>query len=652
MKKQWDGIAMINDNQNTLAHSMKTIIQLFTLALILHSFVPLHGQEEEILITIGDTEITRTEFERIYHKNNQNLMEGTEKLSPGAYLDLFIPYKLKVIEAMNQGMDTLKPFREELAVYRKQLAAPYLTDMKYDEALIQEVYSRMTKEVHASHILFSIADHASAEEEQAVFQKAQKVKEEILKGKPFEDAAGQYSDDPSVHQNGGDLGYFSAFQMIAPFEEAAYNTAEGEISGPVRTPYGFHLIRLNDIRANQGEIKVAHIMKMFPGKQKFDKEKLKTGMDSIYHLLLKGAPFTDIARRYSDDKRSAARGGEMPWFSSGTMTRDFSEHAFNLKDTGDISPPVETAFGYHIIKKLDQRPVPPFEAVRTEIENKIRKDPARTMSSQRAFLEKLKKEYRFSENREIFTPSGTLNVAGLHGDNPVLFTIDETTYTLSDFKNYLSRKNITGHISPSLYTSWRDEEIIAFEDARLEKKYPEFRLLMQEYHDGLLLFNIMEEKIWNFAAKDSTGLEKFYSKNKKKFLGEERFDGWIFTCPEKEIRREAERLLDSGVMPEKIAERLLQNGKKIEIEEGIWEKGQNQVIDYHVWNIPASSSFDDGLTCVRGDIIPAKPKKLNEARGLYLSAYQDILEEEWLKSLRRKYKVSINKKLLKTIPDA
>ena len=227
--------------------------------------------------------------------------------------------------------------------------------------------------------------------------------------------------------------------MVAPFENAAFNTPEGAISEPVRTSFGYHLIKVNDVRENQGEIKVSHIMKMFPqAEENFNKAILKAEIDSIYAELLNGADFAELAKQHSNDKRSAAEGGEMPWFSAGRMISEFSEPAFALKNTGDITKPIETAFGYHIIKKTGHRPVPPFEELRNEIEERIKRDPERSSSTKKAFIEKLKTEYGFQE--------------------------------------------------------WVDDEIIAFEDARLEQKYPEFRYLMQEYHNGLLLFKIKVNK--------------------------------------------------------------------------------------------------------------------------------------------------------------
>jgi len=630
---------------------MKYTVFFLAVVFLLSGFA--NAQDEKVLLTIGDHEITRGEFERIYKKNNQNLFEESESKTPKEYLDLFIDYKLKVIEAENLQMDTSQTFINELAGYRKELAAPYLTDMKYDEAMVKELYDRMTKEIDASHILLRVPENASRTEEQEALQRAEKIRKEIREGKPFEEAAKEYSRDPSAQQNAGNLGYFTAFQMVAPFENAAFTTPVGEISEPVRTSFGYHLIKVHDERKNRGEIKVAHIMKMFPqNAENFNKQLLKNEIDSIYAALQNGADFTEMAKKHSDDKRSGAQGGEMPWFAAGRMIPEFSKPAFELENPGDMTGPVETQFGYHIIKKIDERPVPSFEESRTEIENRIQRDPARSQSSRKIFVEKLKNEYKFSENTANLKKLETLTIDAKPEEELILFTIDNKSFGLSDFRQYLKKENIPDGTYTRHYNDWVQSEIIALEDTKLEEKHPDFRYLLKEYHDGILLFNIMEEKIWNFAAQDTAGLKTFYEKNKGKYEWEERFSGLIITCKNKACRDEAEKYFSAGMTKGEIEDVLNKEEKQIEIKIGKWEKGTSEVVDYYVWDGPDTGSFNPELTFIRGDIIPPEPKTLEEARGLYISDYQSYLEKQWLKELRKKYKIKINRKVLKTIADA
>lgn len=516
--------------------------------------------------------------------------------------------------------------------------------------MIEEVYHRMKKEVSASHILFRINNNAGKEEEEAMLQKALKVKQEILEGRDFNDAAYEYSDDPSAKTNKGNLGFFTAFQMVTPFENQAYNTPVGKISEPFRTSFGYHLLKVHDVRENQGEIKVAHIMKMFPRDEEFNKDALKVEIDSVYQLLLQGHDFLELVNRHSDDKRSVAEKGEMPWFSAGQMIPEFAGPAFNLKNIGDITAPVETPFGFHIIKKVGHKPVPSFEEVRANIEQRIKKDPLRSSSTKKAFVDKLKQEYEYTVSEDNIRVLKNITVGKEPNENPLLFTFGTDNYFFNDFTQYLSDKRIKNGMMAEYFEEWTEHEIFKKEDSGLEEKYPEFRYLMQEYHDGLLFFNIMEEKVWNYAGEDSTGLESFYNDNKDMFLWEERFKGDIITCKDAEVREEAEKYFEAGLNSNEVEDLLNSEEKRVEILNGEWEQGSNPIVDYYIWNGLLKSGFNPDLSFLKGNIAAPEPKTLNEAKGLYISAYQDYLEKEWIKSLRKKHKIKVRKRLLKSIP--
>lgn len=624
---------------------------IFSFLLICSTFFGLFAQTDEVLLTIDGQPVTKSEFEYIYRKNNNNVYSETDKKSPKDYLELFIDFKLKVTEAENMKMDTSRAFIDELAGYRMEVAAPYLTDHNFDEQFVHEMYRRMTLEVNASHILLRLAPNATAEQEKQVLDRILTIRQEILDGRDFEEAATEYSEDPSAKTNHGNLGYFTAFMMVFPFENAAYETPVGEISEPVRTQFGYHLVKVNDVRKNQGEIQVAHIMKNIPkGASEEKKAQLKATIDSLYLLVKNGADFAELAKKESDDKRSAAEGGKMPWFSAGRIVPSFSDPAFALKNIGDISEPIETEFGFHIIKKLGEKPVPPFEEMKSELEDRIRKDPERSNSSQQAFISELKEEYKYAENEE-----GKKQLEGLAvGDNSTvpdvtLFTIDNKEYTGSALQQWADKKKIKSGSYLSLFDQWTNDEIIALEDSKLEDKYPEFRYLMKEYHDGILLFNISQEKIWNFAIEDTLGLEAFYSNLKEKHLWNERFKGSIITCKDASVHDEADNLFGAGLNNEEVMEHLNGNQEVISIEDGAWEQGANPIVDYFVWNGDEPENFNEETTFVRGDKVGPEPKTLEEARGLYIADYQKYLEENWIKELRKKYKVRVDKKVLSTI---
>jgi len=624
---------------------------IFSFVLMCSFAVGVFAQDDDIILTIDGREISKAEFEYIYKKNNNNVFSEADKKSPKEYMDLFIDFKLKVIEAENLKMDTSKTFTTELAGYRKEVAAPYLTDTNYDEQLVREMYRRMTKEVDASHILLRLEPNASAAKEAEVLAKANSIRGEILAGKDFGEAAVEYSEDPSAKENKGHLGYFSAFMMVYPFENAAFETPVGEISEPVRSKFGYHLVKVNDMRDNKGEILVAQIMKAVPRDASAETRKAqKDKINAVYKQLQNGADFAELAKTESDDRQSAAKGGEMPWFAAGRIIPEFSDAAFAIKNTGDYTEPIETPFGYHIIKKLDERPIAPFDELKHEIEGRIKRDAERNNSSEHVFIAKLKENYQFAVNEENKAKLEDLNIADIEQlNNDVLFSIDGENFTGADFSAWAKSKKIAKVSALSVFDQWTDDEILALEDAKLENKYPEFRFLMKEYHDGILLFNISQEKIWNFASQDSVGLQAFYEKNKENHLWEERFKGEIITCTSPEVHEQADNLFGAGMNVDEVRAHLNTNKEVITEESGAWERGENPIVDYYVWNGPEPENFNSETVYVRGDKVEPEPKNMNEARGLYISDYQKYLEEIWLKELHKKYKIKINKKLLKTV---
>ncbi len=628
---------------------MKRII--FSLLIACGFAISSYAQNNETLITIGNKKISKSEFERIYKKNNSNLYDDSDKKTPEEYVDLFINFKLKVMEAENLKMDTSAAFINELAGYRKELAAPYLTDVKYNEKMVKELYDRMNKEVNASHILITVPKNATPEQEEEALKKIKKIRKEILAGKDFSEAAVEYSNDPSAKKNKGVLGYFTAFQMVAPFENAAFTTPVGKISEPVRTSYGFHLIKVNDIRKNQGELLVAHIMKIFPKNMSPEvKAKKRAEIDKIYKKLLDGADFAELAKTESEDKRSAKQGGKMPWFKSGQIIREFSEPAFALKNIGDFTKPIETKFGFHIIKKLNQRGVPPFEKAKADIEARIKRDPARSITSKTAFVNKLKDEYNYSENSDGIAILKKKKIGDrFENVDFELFTLDGKTYKFDKLRVFVAKHNIKSGTYFNSFNNWVIDEITNLENSKLEEKYPEFKYMMQEYHDGILLFNISEEKIWNKAVEDTVGLEEFYAKDKKRYMWKEHFKGEILTCNDSTVREEADKYYSSGMTTEEVNQVLNEKKKVFTVTSGIWEEGSNPIIDFYVWGKSKPEDLNETLTFIRGEKLPPEPKTLDEARGLYISDYQNELEKEWIKELREKYPVKVDKKLLKTV---
>jgi peptidyl-prolyl cis-trans isomerase SurA len=643
---------------------MYRFLLLFLIA-ISTSFV--FGQKDaETIMTIDGKAISKEEFVRLYKKNNTFLTSDAEKKTPKEYLELFVNFKLKAFEAEQLKYDTLPAFVNELKTYREELAKPYLTAVQYTNLMVEKAYERLQNEIKASHILLRVDGQASAEDTLKVWNSINKIRNELANGADFGEMALKYSEDPSAKANKGLLGYFTAFQMVYPFETAAYSTPVGEISKPVRTGFGYHLIRVEDIRPAKGQVKVAHVMKRVAeniGEDAIIKQKQE--IDSLAKVLSQGADFGKLASAHSDDRQSAGKGGELSWFSPAGMMPEFAAPAFALENDGDISPVVRTPYGWHIIKRLGYKAPPAFIEVKDMLAEKIRQNPQISRHSNEIFINRLKEEYQFEQNEQLIhglqdkAKQGqaipTLNAV----PQTVLFNFDGQQITAGQFAEYLQKEEKTerqNNPAPSFsqhYENFIAETLTKYEDAHLEEKHPDFKYLMKEYHDGILLFNISEDKIWNAAAKDSTGLQAFYDQTRKKHLWNGQFKGWAIKCTDQETRDFIDAIFEADPQIEAPE---LEDQLKVhfgafegEIDHGHFGEGQNPLVDYFVWNSAKPQDFVDGLHFIRGDKVGPAPKTLEEARGLYVSDYQNYLEEKWLGELRNKYPVKVNKKVLNSI---
>jgi len=627
---------------------------------------------KKILMTIGDEEITKAEFERIYTKNNNSA--SVENKNVDEYLDLFINFKLKVIEAEQRGMDTISSFKNELSGYRKQLAQPYLTDPDMEDKLIEEAYERMKYDVHAGHIMVALDKNALPKDTVYAYNKIMKIREDLISGADFKETARAVSDDPSVKRNDGDLGYFTAFNMVYPFETAAYNTPVGEISYPARTQFGYHLVKVFDKRESEGEVKVAHIMIATPAnasQEIIDSANIK--IKSIEEELAAGADFAELAKKYSDDKHSGRLGGELPFFARGRMVPEFEAVAFELEEPGDISEPVKTAYGWHLIKLLEQKPIPTFDEAKVDIKNKIKKDN-RLEQGQDAFIEHLKKENGYSFYPKSLEEFYMLVDSSIYkkqweeskakGYNDVLFVFDNKKFNQQDFAAFLSGRSAPSNKMPihivvnALYDDFEKQAILDHEESKLEEKYPEFRYLMEEYHDGILLFDLTDKMVWTKAVEDTSGLEEFYKENKEQFVWKERAEAVIYRTdpmPGKNVQKILKKAEKKGLKIEEVAKILCPGDtlrKCISKTKGKFEKGDNEWLDKTTWKKGISDGMKDDdkiVFVVINDILDPQPKKLDEARGLITAEYQNYLEKEWIKKLRNKYDIDINEKVLEEL---
>lgn len=628
------------------------------------------AQSGATVMEIDGKKVSKSEFLQIYLKNNND--PKYDKQSLDEYMELFKKFKLKVAEAEALGYDTIPKLKKELAGYRKQLSQPYLIDSTKNSALVKQAYERMKNEVHAAHILVKVAENASPEDTLAAYNRIMALKKRVENGEDFAAVAKGHngSDDPSAARNGGDLGYFTAFQMVYQFEEAAYNTPVGKVSNPVRTKFGYHIVKVMDLRPARGTIKVAHIM-VATGKEA-SMEELEAAhkkVEEIYEKLQQGESFEKLAGEFSDDAQTAERGGELQLFGTGTTTRmvpEFEEAAFALKANGDISKPVQTAFGYHIIKRLELTPLRSFDELKKEIQGKVNKDE-RSIVTQQSFIEKLKKSYSFkdsySKTNKWFVQNidsnyfkGTWNANGLKS-NSTMFTLDGKAFTQKDFaaylqKNYRSFRSMDAKsLVQKQYSAWQNNEILAYEESKLDTKYPDFKALMQEYHDGILLYEVMSDKVWNKAIKDTTGLKTFFDDHSANYKWGKRYSAYVYECLNDDVAKKVAGMLKSDTISSRTVINAINKDSELNlrVRTGKFEVESTPYLKGHDLKKGVNPVYvvDGKYYIVKVDeILEPGAKTLPEAKGAATSDYQNYLEKEWLTEIAKKHPIIIHEQVL------
>ena len=575
--------------------------------------------QQETLMTINGKPVSAEEFLYIYEKNNQ--AGAVDPKTMDEYLDMFINFKLKVAEAEAQGIDTTDAFKKELKGYRAQATPKYMQDEQAIDSLVQLSWRHMSKDRRAAHIAIQCPLNASAEETQTALDKINDARERVtvgkgvLKGKgkkakivhqkveAFDVVAREISTDPNVAQTGGELGWITPFRYVYPLEEAVYGTPVGQVSEPFRTQYGWHIVLVEEERDHQ-EVKARHIMKMVPRANESDPEQLKQALqseaekkaqiDSI-RAILTVDNFAEVAKVESDDRGSSARGGDLGWFGKGMMVKPFEDAAFALKE-GEISEALRTDYGWHIILNEGHRGIQPLDSLRPQILRQVQRDE-RLKEADKSFIAKARAEY-----------------------------------------------NLSSEMS--------DAEVKEYADAHLEEKYADLKNLVQEYHDGILLFEVSLREVWDKAAKDTVGLEQFFKTHKKDYTWEQpRWKGFLLQCKDKNSAKAAQAIVKS--MPADNVEAYIQQHlnndsvQNVKVQRGLWEKGKNAAIDkFGFKDKKADFTASEQLPVVLcvGKTLKA-PEAWTDEKGKVTTNYQDYLEAEWVKALRAKYPVEVNPKV-------
>lgn len=645
---------------------MKKSVLVFSLL----STFAVFAQKDPVVMTINKEKVTQSEFLQIYLKNNPN--PKFDKASIDEYMELFRKFKLKVKEAEALGYDTIPKLKREFEGYKKQLAIPYLIDSAQNESLVKEAYFRTANEVRCSHMMVKLEPNATPEDTLAAFNKIMELKRRVEKGEDFATVARgkNGSEDPSAASNGGDLGYFTAFQMVYPFEEMAYKTEIGKVSNPFRTKFGYHILKTTDQRPSRGAIKTAHLMINVPkDADQTTKDNAKKKIDEIYQKLLNGAAWAEMVAQNSDDPGTNKKGGELPMFGSGTSQRmvpEFEEAAFALTTDGAISQPIKTSFGYHIIKRLERRDVAPFEAMKKELQTKVNKDE-RSKKTQDSFVAKLKTKYNYmqgaAENLAWFEANldttyfvGKWNAKNLKTNKP-LFTMNGVSFGQQQFARFLEknyrgiRRDAAKIVVANQYKAWEKSAILDYEEQMLPAKYPDFKALVKEYHDGILLYEVMQDKVWNKAVKDTAGLRVFFNANRQNYMWPKRVDATIYECLTEGIANEVKTMLANDTINSKhVIEKINKDSElNLKVKMNKFDPETTAVLKGRDLNAGVTQpfGFEGKFYVVKVQaVLPVMAKEFNESKGNATSDYQNALEKDWIESLQKKYKVKINKKVL------
>lgn len=649
--------------------------QLFSILLL--SGVGVIYANAQSLFTYGTKSVSKDEFLRVYKKNSITKTADLSDTALKSYLDLYSLFKMKVAEAENEHLDTLQKVQSELDNYRKQLAKNYLTDSAIINKMIHESYNRMKEDIHVAHILVSCSTGSDTVN---AYKKIDSIYHLLADNKAsFDDMAKKCSDDKGSKDNGGDVGYFTSLQTVYQFENTAFTTPVGKISKPFRTQFGYHIIKVIDKRADKGSVKVAQILISTP-KSKGDEyvAKARVRADSVIKLINMGVPFAELVRRYSDDKYSVNDSGILKPFGTGKMVMPFEVAAFALKKPGDVvTEPVKTEYGFHIIKLIAKYPLPPFDSLYPQIKHKVEND-ARAQNAKDVFYNKVKEQNGYKEYPENINSvvekmtasipdtgkaKGTFKATNLNNMTKPVFTLAGKTYTQNDFAQSferLTRGRVNGQKGIAIHDAFKlyvNNVVTDFEEHHLVEVNPEFKNLMTEYKDGIMLFELMDRNVWGKASHDSAGLKSFYETRKGKYMWDAGFEGSIYIFKNKAALDTGMIVMKDAQMTDEQMVKILNNQTnpdRVSIQHGHYEFAKYKEVTLSELN--ANKTKVINLPNGTYKVIVAKTintspvsKTLDEARGYVVAEYQDYLEKQWNEKMHHDYPLKVNDKVFKSI---
>lgn len=630
---------------------------------------------DPVLFSFGNSKVPKSEFLRMYTKNITSQKPDYSEKALREYLTLYSRFKMKVAEAEKVQLDTMPNIQTELGSYKKQLAKTYMTDGEITDKLVKEAYERMKKDVRVSHILLSFPK--MDEDTTVIYRRIDSLHQMLQKGMDFSALAAAASDDKPSASKGGDIGYFTAMQIPSyPFESAAYQTPVGSFSKPFRTAFGYHIVKKTGERPARGEIQVAQIMlNVRKSEGEAGEMRAKTRIDSILNALRAGANFETMVERFSDDKFSQNTKGVLATFGVGQMDPAFEDAAFALKNSGDLSNPVKTEYGYHIIKLISKTPLRPFDTLKTDLKKRVEKD-GRIEVAKEQYTYKLKQKLGYKENPAALTelinaiPDSTLRNGTYQGNDygrftKKLFEMTGASYTQADFANYIQdftkgkiygAKEITLR---SLYKNYAEKALYDYQENKLVDENPEFKNLVTEYRDGIMLFELTDRNVWNKALVDTVGLNSFYEERKTRYQWPASIKATAYKCADEDYAKKVKAAIadpnNAKAMPDEIVKIASGDGvqNKVYYETGKFEQTRFKgAMPYKAGQTSPYYRNDDGsymVVDVKDVFNEPTQKTLSEARGFVISEYQEYLEKQWIADMEARYPVKVNEATLKSM---
>lgn len=649
---------------------------LFAAILVVFFVQSTFAQTDPVLFTVKGNPVTASEFKYIYTKSNQDKADFTEK-SLRDYLELYTNFKLKVQKARDMRLDTISSLKAELDGYKRQLSKSYLEDKEVTDKLVKDLYDRMQQDVDISHILIICDRTKSPADTLAAYNRAMHLLKMLQKNADFGKMAMDSSEDKSAKENRGNLGYITAMLPDGYYdlEKAIYAAKPGTLLGPIRSNSGYHLVRVNGFRPARGEMEVSHIL-IRKGETEEKHAKARMKADSAYAALVAGGKWEEVCSKFTEDKATAGKSGYIGFFGINRYQKNFEDAAFALQKDGDYAKPIETSLGFHIIKRNSHRGIAKFDELKRGLTDRVKRD-SRSETARRAMINRIRKEVNYQDFPEVLKkwsakqvdtvfltfkwkadPAQPKDVLNRYGK--------EKSYTVADFEEYCtrsSRDRMRGVGMPmsetiqKLYTAWTDETSLQYEEGRLEKKYPEFKSLMREYEEGILLFEALKQNVWDRANSDSTGLDNYFRLNlSQKYKWDERARVTYFTLKtnDPKVLADVRDYAAKNTAADVLKKFNTADKEVVTVLEKLYERNKNKDLG-QLWKAGdmTEGKTDAGTQTASfikiEEIVAPTGKTLAEARGYAVADYQDFLEKKWIDDLRKEYEVKINDDTLKAM---